>query len=87
MPTYEYACDNCQAHFEIEQRISDPVGAICPSCHTATTRRLISATHFSLKGGGWYKDGYNPTSSASTTSSSSSAPTPPETKSGKKDNG
>jgi putative FmdB family regulatory protein len=63
MPTYEYRCKNCKKHFEQFQKISDPPLDKCPDCGGKVTR-LISAAAFTLKGGGWYKDGY----SSSTTS-------------------
>ncbi len=57
MPTYEYNCKKCNKHFEIVQKITDAPKADCPSCGSAS-ERLISASSFALKGGGWYKDGY-----------------------------
>jgi putative FmdB family regulatory protein len=58
MPTYEYACNACNAEFEREQRISDPPHADCPDCGSEDTRRLISHTSFVLKGSGWYATDY-----------------------------
>jgi len=57
MPTYEYKCEKCSKEFEQFQKISDPPLAKCPDCGGKVTR-LVSAGAFSLKGGGWYKDGY-----------------------------
>ncbi len=57
MPTYEYECNNGHL-FEVEQRISDDPLERCQQCR-AKARRLISATSFILKGGGWYSDGYS----------------------------
>src|SRR5215510_1862945 len=56
MPTYEYECTNGH-HFEVEQSIKDPALKRCKVCR-AKVHRLISASHFILKGGGWYADGY-----------------------------
>ena len=56
MPTYEYACATCGT-FDQEQRITDPALKSCPTCG-AEVKRLISRSSFSLKGGGWYSDGY-----------------------------
>lgn len=56
MPTYEYECTNGH-HFEVEQSIKDEPLKRCKVCR-AKVQRLISASHFILKGGGWYADGY-----------------------------
>ena len=58
MPIYEYQCDSCSKHHEIWQKISDPPKKICPDC-SGTLHKLISASSFQLKGGGWYSDGYS----------------------------
>ena len=57
MPTYEYECSNGH-QFEVVQRITAEPVRECEVCG-AETRRLISATSFILKGGGWYSDGYS----------------------------
>jgi len=58
MPIYEYACAKCESEFEVEQRITDDPIKSCPRCRSRRVKRLISQTSFSLKGGGWYADGY-----------------------------
>jgi putative FmdB family regulatory protein len=58
MPVYEYQCQDCGHQFEAEQRITEPKLKDCPECKKAALERLISATSFQLKGGGWYRDGY-----------------------------
>jgi putative FmdB family regulatory protein len=57
MPIYEYNCKSCGKHFECMQKMSEPPIAPCPKCG-GTADRIISITSFSLKGSGWYKDGY-----------------------------
>jgi putative FmdB family regulatory protein len=57
MPVYEYRCDVCNIQFELRQKFSDPPADKCPKCG-GTVRKLVSAASFSLKGGGWYGDGY-----------------------------
>jgi putative FmdB family regulatory protein len=58
MPVYEYQCQGCGHEFEATQRIAEPKLVDCPQCQTPRLERLISATSFQLKGGGWYRDGY-----------------------------
>ena len=69
MPTYEYRCQECAHELEAFQSIKDAPLANCPACGKPRLQRLISATSFQLKGGGWYKDLY---SSSKPTGSSSS---------------
>jgi len=58
MPIYEYQCQACGHQFEATQRITDANLKDCPVCSKPELQKLISATSFRLKGGGWYKDGY-----------------------------
>ncbi|MCK6548467.1 zinc ribbon domain-containing protein [Myxococcota bacterium] len=58
MPLYEYACANCGQELEARQRISDAPLKTCPKCGTDALERLVSMSSFSLKGSGWYADGY-----------------------------
>lgn len=58
MPIYEYRCKKCRKIFERFQKISDDPLKECPDCN-GRVLRLISETSFSLKGDGWYKDGYS----------------------------
>ncbi len=62
MPIYEYACAKCESEFEVEQRITDDPIKTCRKCRSRRVKRLISQTSFSLKGGGWYADGYGSSS-------------------------
>jgi len=70
MPIYEYECQKCGEHFEVNQRISDaPLkkhggGAKCGG----KVVKLMSANTFHLKGTGWYKTDY--ASSGSSTAAS-----------------
>lgn len=62
MPTYAYRCGRGH-EFEVEQRITDEPLARCPATfHDVpcdhTVRRQLYAPVFTLKGGGWYADGY-----------------------------
>jgi len=73
MPIYEYRCKGCKKDFELLQKITDEPLATCPKCGKKV-KRLISQTSFTLKGGGWYKDGYSSTSGKSSVSRSSAKP-------------
>jgi putative FmdB family regulatory protein len=59
MPVYEYECGACGHRFEEQQRMADAPIKKCPKCKKKKVERLISATSFILKGGGWYKDLYS----------------------------
>lgn len=57
MPIYEYRCEQCGEVFEKMQRMGADAPA-CPKCGALEAKKLISASSFVLKGGGWYKDHY-----------------------------
>jgi len=43
MPLYEYACRDCEQHFEVLQRMgADASGLHCPGCGATRPRRLLS---------------------------------------------
>ncbi|MCW5198239.1 zinc ribbon domain-containing protein [Desulfobulbus sp. F4] len=58
MPVYEYKCSTCDKIFEVQQKISDAPLTVCSECG-AELKKLVSASAFHLKGGGWYSDGYS----------------------------
>ena len=55
MPIYEYQCKSCGELTEAMQKISDPVLTDCPECNKPELKKLLSASAFRLKGGGWYE--------------------------------
>jgi len=59
MPVYEYQCQDCNHQFELRQKFSDPAASECPKCGGAV-QKMISAAAFSLKGDGWFAQGYCP---------------------------
>src|SRR5258705_4028613 len=79
MPTYEYQCSKGHL-FEAEQSIHDPALKRCRICRAKATR-LISASSFILKGGGWYSDGYGSSKSGSSKSETSGGEAKSESKS------
>src|SRR4051812_49644256 len=66
MPVYEYECGACGHRFEEWQKITDKPIKTCPKCKAKKVEKLISATSFHLKGGGWYSDLYSSKKSGST---------------------
>ncbi len=55
MPIYEYRCQACGIELEKLQKLSDPLLLECPECGRETLVKLVSASSFRLKGGGWYE--------------------------------
>jgi putative FmdB family regulatory protein len=80
VPTYEYECPKCPRVFEVKQRITEPKLEVCERCG-GPIHRLLSATPFILKGGGWYVTDYPSESrkkaSKSESTSGDSAPAAP----------
>jgi len=72
MPTYDYQCRKCGFEFEREQRITEDPIKTCPKCKSRQAKRLLSASGFILKGGGWYADGYGSSSARSSSGESGS---------------
>ena len=62
MPIYQYRCTNCDTEFtkfmSIREKYSKVTQIFCPACGSIEHTPMISKTSFSLKGKGWYKDGY-----------------------------
>ncbi len=65
MPLYEYQCEECGLKFEVRQKFSDTPLDTCRECG-GKAKKLISQTAFTLKGGGWYQEGYTSAKSCST---------------------
>jgi len=65
MPIYEYECE-IHGRFEHIQRVGDAAIVYCPICakNSVSTPvvKVISAAAFHLKGSGWYKTDYAPSS-------------------------
>lgn len=60
MAIYEYKCAVCRHTDELEVPIKDSKSILeCPLCRVFAFKRQISKSTFSLKGGGWYADGYS----------------------------
>lgn len=85
MPTYEYACSNCESNHEIVQSMSDPTLTTCPSCGQETLRKQFGNVGVVFKGSGFYRNdsrdkksntGSSSSSSSSSTSATTSSSTP-----------
>lgn len=73
MPTYQYACTECDHRFETVQSFSEDSLTECPEC-TGRLRKLFNAVGIVFKGSGFYRtDNRSGNSSASTSSSSDSS--------------
>lgn len=53
MPTYEYACRDCDHNFEVVQSFSDDPMTVCPSCG-GELRKVFSPAGIIFKGSGYY---------------------------------
>jgi len=55
MPIYEFKCPNGTVTEQFVKLGTEEIE--CPECKGVATK-IISSCTFSLKGGGWYADGY-----------------------------
>jgi putative FmdB family regulatory protein len=74
MPTYQYACTECEHAFEQFQSFSDDALTECPEC-AGRLRKLFNAVGVVFKGSGFYRTDSRGKSSASETSTSDSSTT------------
>jgi putative FmdB family regulatory protein len=87
MPIYEYKCQQCGAHFEKRQNVSDEPLTTCEKCHGKLEKQW-SLSGFQFKGEGWYVTDYagkkgstaEKSSGGESTSSTDTASKPSETK-------
>ncbi len=73
MPTYQYACTECNHAFEEVQSFSDASLTVCPECN-GKLRKVFNAVGVVFKGSGFYRTDSRSASSSSIDSSSSSTP-------------
>ena len=72
MPTYQYACTECDHRFEAVQSFSDEALTECPSCG-GKLRKVFSSVGIVFKGSGFYRtDSRSGSSTVSPESSSAS---------------
>lgn len=58
MPIYEYKCQQCGAHLEVRQSVSDAPLTTCEKCHGRLEKQW-SLSGFQFKGAGWYVTDYS----------------------------
>ncbi|HLS45737.1 MAG TPA: FmdB family zinc ribbon protein [Ornithinicoccus sp.] len=80
MPTYSYACKDCDNAFDIQQAFSDDALTLCPECG-GTLRKRYGSVGVVFKGSGFYRtdsrkgavaSSKSPASAGATTSAESS---------------
>ncbi len=69
MPTYAYACTECDHRFEAVQSFSDDSLTVCPECE-GRLRKVFNAVGIVFKGGGFYRTDSRSGSSVTAGSSS-----------------
>lgn len=83
MPTYQYACKECDHGFEAVQSFSDASLTVCPQC-SGPLRKVFSSVGVVFKGSGFYRNDSRETKSTSTTSTPAKTESKPDAKSEKK---
>ncbi len=58
MPLYEYRCESCRHQFEVIQKFSDALVAVCPKCGSGPVVKLLSSPAIQFKGSGFYITDY-----------------------------
>jgi putative FmdB family regulatory protein len=72
VPTYQYACNDCDHAFEQVQSFTEDSLTTCPQCE-GRLRKVFNAVGVVFKGSGFYRtDNRSDTKSASATTTSSS---------------
>jgi putative FmdB family regulatory protein len=77
VPTYSYACTQCDNRFDIVQSFSDNSLTECPQC-AGKLRKLFNSVGIVFKGSGFYRNDSRSTSTSSEPSSSSDSSTKKE---------
>ena len=83
MPTYQYACTECDHAFEQVQSFSDDALTVCPQCQ-GRLRKLFNAVGVVFKGSGFYRTDSRSGSSATDSAAPSKSESKADSKSEKK---
>jgi putative FmdB family regulatory protein len=70
VPTYSYACTECDNRFDQVQAFSDDALTVCPQCN-GRLRKLFGKVGVVFKGSGFYRNDSRDSSKSSSTASSS----------------
>ncbi|WP_083880845.1 FmdB family zinc ribbon protein [Nocardia araoensis] len=74
MPTYSYACTQCDNRFDIVQSFTDEALTVCSEC-SGKLRKLFNSVGIVFKGSGFYRtDSRGGSSTASEPAKSDSSP-------------
>lgn len=79
MPTYQYACKECDHRFEAVQSFSDASLTVCPQC-SGTLRKVFSSVGVVFKGSGFYRTDSRDSGKSSTTATPAKTESKSETK-------
>ena len=55
MPTYSYACTECDNRFDVVQSFTDDTLTVCPKC-SGRLRKLFNSVGVVFKGSGFYRN-------------------------------
>lgn len=58
MPTYNYYCSDCEAHFSYFQKMNEIAKSICEVCGGEINRVITGGTGLIFKGSGFYLTDY-----------------------------
>lgn len=74
MPTYQYACTECDEPLEVVQKFSDDALTECPAC-SGHLRKIFSPAAIVFRGSGFYRTDSRKGSSGSSTAAKETAKT------------
>lgn len=79
MPTYSYACTECDNRFDAVQAFTDDALTTCPEC-SGRLRKLFNSVGVVFKGSGFYRTDSRDSAKSSASSASGGSETKAETK-------
>ena len=85
MPTYSYACTECDNNFDAVQAFTDDALTSCPQC-SGRLRKLFGSVGVVFKGSGFYRNDSRDTSKSTINGSNGESSSAPSEKSEKSDN-